>query len=77
MLTDDRRPRLLLKMRDENADQEPDGIVPPSSRSSLYIEGSRSPLTVNNRRFRVVTSGTRDSGFRARARAYPRQAIQA
>lgn len=42
-----------------------DDIVPPS-RWPLYIEGSRSPLTVNNCRFRIVTSGTRDSGFRAR-----------
>lgn len=48
-------------MRDENADRACGGIIPPPSRSSFYIVRSRSPLTVNNRRFRAVTSGTRDS----------------
>lgn len=48
-------------MRDENADRVCGGIIHPPSRSSFYIVRSRSPLTVNNRRFRAVTSGTRDS----------------
>lgn len=54
-----------LKARQE-CEGKRDGIVLLPSRMSLYIEGSRSPLTVNNCRFRIVTSGTRDSGFRAR-----------
>lgn len=48
---------VLQKMRD--------GIVLLPSRSSLYIERSRSPLTVNNCRLCTVTSGTCDSGSRA------------
>lgn len=62
-------------MRDENADRACGGIIPPPSRSSFYIVRSRSPLTVNNRRFRAVTSGTRDS--RSIPRAYARDEMQA
>lgn len=62
-------------MRAENADRACGDIIPPPSRSSFYIVRSRSPLTVNNRRFRAVTSGTRDS--RSIPRAYVRDGMQA